>query len=296
MSANNAMDDSTTKQLQAKMLEMLLTFMQFCKEHNLVFYLIGGSAIGAVREHGFVPWDDDIDIAMPRPDYERFKLLWEQYGQKYVYCRSDEKVNYHHCVASLRDPQTTFISSYNKNIEICHGIMIDIIPFDACPDSWILRQVQIFWAFVFALFNNQRLPNNKGTLFRRVAWVLFKMIRSRKIRYRIWRYAEKQMSKYNWSTCNYARESVSSVRGMFELYSKEDCEQQVWFDFEGHKVPLMRGYKQYLTMGFGDYMKRPPESQRKGKHILEFVDLEHPYTHYRGIKYFPGIPDDNGAM
>ena len=92
-------DQETLKKMQSKMLEMLLYFKDFCDEHGLMFYLIGGGAIGAVREHGFVPWDDEIDCMMPRPDYEKFRELWEKYGDKerYVFCRSDRDKNYHHC-------------------------------------------------------------------------------------------------------------------------------------------------------------------------------------------------------
>ena len=95
----------TFKKMQNKMLEMLLYFKDFCAEHNLMFYLCGGGAIGTVREKGFVPWDDDIDCFMPRADYERFPELWEQYGDKnrFVFCRSNDKVNFHHSCSSLRE-------------------------------------------------------------------------------------------------------------------------------------------------------------------------------------------------
>ena len=63
-------------------LDMLLYFQEFCDKHGLMFYLHGGAAIGAVREHGFVPWDDDVDVLMPRPDYEKFEKLWEKYGER----------------------------------------------------------------------------------------------------------------------------------------------------------------------------------------------------------------------
>ena len=75
-------DDETFKKMQAKMLEMLLYFKDFCGKHNLMFYLCGGGAIGAIREKGFVPWDDDTDCFMPRSDYEMFPALWEKYGDK----------------------------------------------------------------------------------------------------------------------------------------------------------------------------------------------------------------------
>ncbi len=281
--------DETLKKMQNKILAILLYFKDFCKEHGLMFYLCGGGAIGALREHGFIPWDDDIDCFMPRADYEKFPLLWEKYGDKkrFVFCRSDEKVNYHHSCSSLRDPNTTFICTYNQNLDICHGIALEFAPIDACPKSRWRRCIQLFHAFNYALFNTQRLPNNKGKFFRITANIIYKLVPSQKIRYRIWKHAEKEMSKYSWDECENVTELIGSIKGMLYIHPKKWFASQKWVDFEGYKVPLMAGYHQYLTRIFGNYMQRPPKEQQKPKHELEFVDMDHPYTYYKGIKYFP---------
>lgn len=282
-------DDRTFKKMQEKMLEMLLYFKNFCQEHNLMFYLCGGGAIGALREHGFIPWDDDIDCFMPRSDYERFPELWEKYGDKkrFVFCRSNKEVNFHHACSSLRDPTTTFICSYNQNLDICHGIALEFGPIDGCPNSKLKRYIQLFHAFNYALFNTQRLPNNKGKLFRVAAGIIYKLVPSQKVRYRIWKHAEKEMSKYSWDECDNVTELIGSIKGMFYIHPKKWFASQEWVEFEGYQVPVMAGYHEYLTRIFGDYMKRPPEEQQKPKHELEFVDMDHPYTYYKGVKYFP---------
>lgn len=282
-------DDETFKKMQAKMLEMLLYFKDFCGKHNLMFYLCGGGAIGAIREKGFVPWDDDIDCFMPRSDYEKFPALWEKYGDKdrFVFCRSNEEVNFHHSCSSLRDPSTTFICSYNQNLDICHGVALEFAPIDGCPNSKIKQYIQLFHAFNYALFNTQRLPNNKGGFFRIAAKVIYKLVPSPHVRYLLWKHAEKQISKYKWEDCDNVRECIGSIKGMMWVHPKEWFSSQVWVDFEGYKVPLMAGYHQYLTRIFGDYMQRPPVDQRKPKHELEYVDMNHPYTYYKGTKYFP---------
>lgn len=282
-------DQDTFKKMQQKMLEMLLYFKDFCEKHNLMFYLCGGAAIGAIREKGFVPWDDDIDVFMPRADYERFAKLWKKFGdKKYVFCRSNSKVNYHHSCTSLRDPSTTFICSYNQNLDICHGVAFEIAPIDGCPKSKVARAVQLFHAFNYALFNTQRVPNNKGGVFRAVSIVILKLIPSPKIRYKIWRHAEREMSKYSWDECDEVTELIGSIKGMLLRHPKKWFSSQVWVDFEGHKVPVMYGYDQYLRLIFGNYMKRPPKDQQHAKHQLEFVDMDHPYTYYKNKKYFPG--------
>ncbi len=282
-------DQETFKKLQAKMLDMLLYFKDFCEKHGLMFYLCGGGAIGAIREHGFVPWDDDIDCFMPRADYERFAQLWDQYGDKerFVFCRTNEKVNFHHSCTSLRDPNTTFICSYNQNLDICHGVAFEIAPIDGCPKSRVKRYIQLFHAFTYALFNTQRLPNNKGKLFRVAAKVIYALVPSKELRYKLWKNAEKQMSKYSWEECDKVTELIGSIKGMLLEHPKEWFASQTWVEFEGYQVPVMAGYHEYLTLIFGNYMERPPVEQQKPKHELEFVDMDHPYTFYKGVKYFP---------
>lgn len=282
-------DDDTFRKMQAKMLEMLLYFKEFCQEHDLMFYLCGGAAIGAMREHGFIPWDDDIDCFMPRSDYEKFQELWEKYGDKdrFVYCRTDKDVNFHHSCSSLRDPTTTFICSYNQNLDICHGVALEFGPIDGCPKSKIKRCIQLFHAFNYALFNTQRLPNNKGRFFRVATGIIYKLVPSSNVRYKLWKHAEKEMSKYSWDDCENVTELIGNINGMLCVHPKEWFSSQKWVDFEGHEVPVMAGCHEYLTRIFGDYMKRPPVEQQKPKHELEFVDMNHPYTFYKGIKYFP---------
>lgn len=285
-------DNETLKKMQAKMLNLLLYFRDFCQKYNLRFYLIGGAAIGAVREHGFVPWDDDIDCIMPRPDYEKFHELWEQYGDKdrFVLCRTNREVNYHHHSSSLRDPNTTFICTYNKFNDICHGIALEFGAVDATPDSKILQYIQIFYGYIYSLFNFQRLPNNKGKVIRFVTKIIYQLIPSKKLRDDIWIKALKEKSKYPWNKCHYVKELWGKTA--FYNFPKEWYETAVWFDFEGHKVPLMAGYHEYLTLIFGDYMKRPPAPERVAKHDLLFVDMDHPYTDYKGIYYFPDKEND----
>ena len=84
------MSTSMTKEIQEKELNMLLYFKEFCDKHNLRFYLCGGGLIGAIRHNGFIPWDDDLDLFMPRPDYEKLAELWPKYAdtERYTYCRT----------------------------------------------------------------------------------------------------------------------------------------------------------------------------------------------------------------
>lgn len=276
------------REVQLKMLEIFLYYKKFCEDHNLMFFIFGGSCIGAIRHEGFIPWDDDIDVAMPRPDYERFKICWEKDGDKkhYTYCRTNREKNYHHSAASLRDNYTTFINRHSVNEDICHGFALEIVPFDGYPKSKISRCWQLLNAFAFNLYNFQRLPDNKGGVIRKLSQLMLAIVPSKRIRDDIWIFAEKQMTKYKWDDCDYVTELIGSTfKSIFYKHPKKYFDHVVYKKFEGYDVPLMAGYKYYLQNGFGDYMKLPPKEKRVPKLDTVLISTTEPYKKYKGIYY-----------
>lgn len=276
-----------TKQIQQKELSMLLYFKEICEKHNLTFYLCGGGLIGAVRHKGFIPWDDDIDLFMPRPDYEKLGAVWNQYAdtEHYSYCRTDEKNIYHDAGASIRDNYTTFINRHSVNEDICQGLALEIMPIDGCPKSKINGAFQMFFAMIFSLFNAQRLPDNKGKFVRFCSRILYGIIKSAKLRYKIWRFAERKMIKYAWHECSEVTELIGSIKGMKLRHPKSDFDTVTYLDFEGYKIPVMIGYDRYLRLIWGDYMQLPPVEKRVAKHDAVFIDMNNGYLHYKGIYY-----------
>ena len=169
--------------------------------------------------------------------------------------------------------------------DVCHGLALEIMPIDGCAPGKISRLLQLMWAMTFALFNAQRLPDNKGPIYRALAGYIYKIFSSQAIRYHIWRFAEKRMTQYDFDTSDECTELIGSLKGMKLRHPREDFASVVYKDFEGHQIPVMKGYERYLRLIWGDYMQLPPVEQRVAKHDAVFADLHTPYKEYKGIHY-----------
>ena len=191
--------DGELRRLQLKTLDMLLYFQRFCDEHGLLFYLCGGCCIGAVREGGFLKWDDDADVFLPRDDYEKLKSLWRD-SDRYALLAPKKGENYGNIFSTLVDKTTTCVREQTKDIPMPHGIAIDIFPLDGCPTGF-RRRLQKLNALIFSLFLAQVVPVNHGKAVELGGRLLLALVPSKKARERIWLRAEKRMKKYPISEC-----------------------------------------------------------------------------------------------
>lgn len=274
--------------LQLKELEILVYFAKFCEDHGLRFFLAGGTLLGAIRHKGFIPWDDDIDVFMPRPDYRKLPELWEKFArtEKYVLCMTTETENYRHHAFSISDVDTTMIEKRNIHDDIVLGIKIDVIPLDAAPKDAFAQKIQLFWAVLYAIYNVQRMPENQGGfLMRNIIRLMLAAVPSLHYRYKIWKFAEKKMCKYNFETAPYFKELIASFRTMHCLYPKDDFDKPVMVDFEGHQFPAFHYYVMYLKNAYGNYMQLPPEDKRVPKGNIAYINLDEGYKKFKGQYY-----------
>lgn len=276
------MTQTDLKEIQAVTLTMSKYFVQFCQENNLLCYFCGGGCIGAVRSQGFIPWDDDLDFFMPRPDYEKLKKLWPQKANinRYPLLVASKTYNDHNSFITIRDTATTFIKPYQEDLDIPHGLPIDIFPLDGAPEGKLRRKIQKFWALIYALFCSQVVPEKHGGLMATGSKVLLGIFSSSKIRYHIWRFAEKRMTKYSFGSTPYVTELCVGPRYMGNIYHLEDFKSAIFVPFEDTKMPIPVGYNRYLTQVFGDYMQLPPEEDRQPHHEALIVDTKKSYTEY----------------
>ena len=272
--------------LQEKCLEMAEYFVQFCKENDLLCYLCGGGAIGTLRHKGFIPWDDDLDFFMPRKDYEKLAQLWPQKADsRYQLSKSNENYIDRNLFITIRDTQTTCIKPYQQDLDIPHGLALDVLPLDYYPANELSRKKQVIAALVYSLFCAQTIPEKHGGAMKWGSQALLAMIPSKKLRYKIWKKAEAEMTKYTKEESDGITELCSGPYYMKKKYPISSFEDALWLPFEETELPLPIGYDAYLKTAFGDYMTPPPVEKQVAHHDAVLVDLEKSYTHYKGEYY-----------
>lgn len=267
------------REFQLRLVNLLEVFEDFCKANQLRYFLAFGTCLGAVRHHKFIPWDDDLDISMPRDDYEKLFKLWNNNNNRYQLLRPSENVLTGVHIGQLRDSNTTCIYDYAKNYDICHGVKIDIEPIDGCPNNRFLQFVQSFFCKVYGLMSAQRIPNHASDFRKKEAKVILSLIKSKKMRYILFRFAEKQLKKYHFSNC----EKVRYCYGW--ILDRDLFEDVQYVEFEGKLRPVSKRFDDYLKILYGDYMKFPPIEKQKPQTKVLFYDLNTPYLNYKGIKY-----------
>ncbi|MBQ2688320.1 MAG: LicD family protein [Clostridia bacterium] len=268
------LDEKALRDLQLAELDGLNFFDEFCRNHGLTYYLCGGCLIGALRNKGFVPWDDDIDVLMPRPDYEQFLKLYkkEKPSERFVLLDADKNMTYGNIFAVIADTEHTLIKEYQQDMDMPHGIPLDIFPIDGLASGKLSRYIQYMWTMVYSLFRSGIVPKNQGGLLSFGSKVLLSVFRGKGLRYKIWKFAEKRMSRYSFETSENVAELCAGFYFMKKVYPREIYDGICEVEFEGRKYLAMKNYDQYLKIPFGNYMELPPEEKRVAHH--DIIDLK----------------------
>lgn len=246
------------KQIQ---LNILIKVDQFCRENNLRYSLGGGTLLGAVRHKGFIPWDDDIDIMMPRPDYDKFVRSFNGYDEDLT-CEAYELNKKHRYICGKVYNNKTVQEEPNaiKNI----GIFIDIFPIDGFPSNeshrkTFLRKV-FLWEGIFCL----KQSKHNGSLKKICIKLILSIIPASYINNKL----NKLLTKYPFSTTPYSGAVCGSYREK-ECYKSDLFTQYTELEFEKQKFMSIQDYHSYLIQHYGDYMKLPPENKRIPFHTVK---------------------------
>lgn len=274
-------------ELQIKMLELLDELIRVCEENGLTYFACGGTCIGAVRHDGFIPWDDDLDIFLPRADYEKLWQMRDKFDTShYKLCRTTKEKNYHHRVMQLVDLNTTFINQRSVDEDIEHGVYIDILPMDVCAPTSFGYFRQKIQSVLYSVYNVQCLPEfHGGKLFRFAVGTLLKMVPSNEKRYEIWKKCEEKMTRFKPDESPRLVEVTAALKELRHPYPKEWFESTIKHKFEDIEINIPVGYDHYLKQVYGDYMSLPDKEKQHPVHNTVFVDLDNSYKKYKGIYY-----------
>ena len=279
--------DEELKDIQRKSLDIVKYTAQLCKEHDVKFFLYGGSVIGAVREHGFVPWDDDMDIKFTPKEYEKFRKVWDQYADKehYTLWEQGKGHNDHTLSSSIRDNNTTFITDSTVNYDVNQGLAVDVGVCVAGANSKLGEMIQMICGAGAGLFKAGRVPARKGKLVKTAAKIILGIFRTENSQYVLWQFFRKIAVAPNkhYEDAEYIKEITMFPKLKFRREWFDDVK---WVPFEDTELPIPVGAEEYLKARYGNYMELPPEKDRHPEHRIVFLDLNTPYKEYRGIKYF----------
>lgn len=266
----------------AIIVDVLREFIDICKQQNYTYYVCGGTAIGAVRHHGIIPWDDDIDVAMPRPDYDKFLAFAKDYhSDKYEILTPYTTKDYPMYFAKFSNKQTSLIE--NADIPSLWGLYIDIFPIDGAADD--KEQAAKDQARFRHEMNKLECISTHNSFSQYLSllgsikqWGRFcrktiGFFARQWYRGIILRRLEEICRRYDFATSRNVMVYSGSYGGR-EVLPKEWVSSKVEEPFETLTVDLYNGYDGYLRQLFGDYMQFPPESERVSHHTKAYFNLD----------------------
>lgn len=253
---------------------ILILFDKFCQENGLTYFLDSGTALGAVRHGGFIPWDDDIDVGMPRKDYERLLRLQEKLPSNLFLQSRNTDPLYKYNAAKIRLIGTIFQEKEDMPYEH-NGFFIDIFPYDNIPSNRYKAKINITVAqLIFYIIRSWQSEKKSPYLFRRIITNLF-----------IKKLSESQIERINNIYIRFCRKYENRDTGFVTCYYWGMAQYNAYIFnlnkilpvreimFEGHPVKIMQDPDYYLRQVYGNYMILPPENERKGHHLKGKVDF-----------------------
>lgn len=265
------MNRLSLQDIQSIELDILQVVNDICEKHNLTYYLIGGTLLGAIRHSGFIPWDDDIDIALPRNDYDRLEAVCRNElpkHYKWIDYKDDHRLPYH--FGKICDMRTSLIEKCRQDYRVRLGVYIDVFPLDGVANNRLMRLIHYGWiktlrGLLIANYVDNRWPRH---IFKRLAIFFCQRVMTNSVIRLIHDLLENSRRRYPYHTskdiCNY-----SGSYGWREAFPKAWIARENTAKFEGLELRVFGEYDKYLRRVYGDYQKLPPMDRRRSHHSFE---------------------------
>lgn len=280
-----AYEPETLRRLQKVQTEILKDFIALCEKYDLDYFMLGGSGIGTVRHQGFIPWDDDIDVAMPRRHYEvLIDVVEQEMGDKYQILTPLKDERYACNVTHMQKKGTKFVPEASRNLKCDLCIDIDIFPMDHIPEdkkarrrqlkrTWFLSKLLYLCGTPDPIIPLKGWKRPFAVILCRVAHCGLKLLRVSPRT--IYEKLQREQTRYNHERCRYLC-PLEVTMADHAYISKQEMYPLQRMVFEGLEVRMPNQYDTYLKRLFGDYMTLPPEEQRINHcpHILDFGEDE----------------------
>lgn len=277
---NNEM--SVTSKLQNCEKEILIDILRICEKHQLRVYMMYGTLLGAVRHGGFIPWDDDLDVAMPRVDYDLFKEYAKKELPDNIKIR-DATDNVHNgCwFMKIHNVNTAAVHAYTKDKDRYTGVFVDIFPLDGCPEEESERNKHVRKVHLWMKLNHKlRFGFDRAHSWKGKIAYLFMIPLKKVLPYDFfYKKYEKEVKKYKFDEEKLCvADWFSSLEHRFMKTSDFRTAEQK--SFEDIFVPVPMGYINVLETLYGNWKKLPPEEKRVGTHDFVILDFEKSYLDY----------------
>ncbi len=255
-------------ELREKQIEILDLVSSFCDKHGIEYILEGGTLLGAIRHGGYIPWDDDIDIGMLRKDYDRFaeEFPREMADTQYVFACPEKDKDWHLPFGKVMDMNTLFIQDGHDL-----GINIDVFPYDDVPNDRKIAEKMYKKRDFLKIVNAAQINENKpsGSFFRRCVVYCVRFVLRLFPKYYFIHLIAKNARKYNDK--GYTTVGNFTAESKIPPCNKAILGERVYACFEGKDYRIPKDYDTWLRAFYGDYMKLPPEEQRKRHSFEAFI-------------------------
>lgn len=272
------MERQSIKDVQNKILEVMKFIDNLCRDNGIIYFIMGGTALGAIRHGGFIPWDDDLDIFMTFSEYEKFRKVFYQLPSSNFIIQEWKSIPEYLEYAKVRMNGTTLIEhNFRNRKNMHHGIYVDIMILHKVPSNYIIqRKVYYCCKFVTLLGLSQRGWRPK-TKFQKFALMMIKIFPVKVLA----KWCYQQIYKYddlkdNYFWC-YWITPASFKKGLFD---KKFFDKSLDIKFENTFLLGSPFIRDYLKYRYGDYMKLPPIDQRQSAVHADIYDVEKDYTEY----------------